>query len=79
MDSFAPEVTVESFYIYSVIIIMTNELIIWKQNIVSYIFLHKNQVFFQSLSRNRDKLGLVLNPRDGLEERDDIFIFFLLF
>ena len=23
------------------------------------------------MTRNRDKLGLVLNPRDGLEERDD--------
>ena len=49
---------------------MTNEHIIWKQNIVLQIFLHKNQIFFQSLMRNRDKLGLVLNPRDGLEERD---------
>ena len=28
----------------------------------------------QLLTRNRDKLGLVLNPRDGLEERDDIRI-----
>ena len=39
-------------------------------------FLHKNQLFFQPLTRNRDNLGLVLNPRDGLEERDDIFSFF---
>ena len=55
---------------------MTNELIIWKQNIVLWIFIHKNQLFLQPLTRNRDKLGLVLNPRDGLEERDDIFSFF---
>ena len=55
---------------------MTNELIIWEQNIVLSIFLHKNQLFFHPLTRNRDKLGLVLNPRDGLEERDDIFSFF---
>ena len=31
----------------------------------------KNKLFLQLLTRNRDKLGLVLNPRDGLEERDD--------
>ena len=54
---------------------MTNEHIIWKQNIVLQIFLHKNQIFFQSLMRNRDKLGLVLNPRDGLEERDGVILF----
>ena len=29
----------------------------------------------QLLTRNRDKLGLVLNPRDGLGERDDISSF----
>ena len=32
----------------------------------------KKKVIF---ARNRDKLGLVLNPRDGLEERDDISSF----
>ena len=45
---------------------MTNELIISV----------KKQLFLQLLTRNRDKLGLVLNPRDGLEERDDISSFF---
>ena len=42
------------------------------------LFLHKKQLFFQSLTRNRDKLWLVLNHRDGLEERDDIFSFLSL-
>ena len=58
---------------------MTNELIFWKRTVVLCIFLHKNQLFFRSLTRNRDKLGLVLNPRDGLEERDPMIylVFFL--
>ena len=46
------------------------------QHVSCLLGVHKNQLFFQPLTRNRDKLGLVLNPRDGLEERDDIFSFF---
>ena len=33
------------------------------------------KLFLQLLTRNRDKLGLVLKPRGGLEERDDISSF----
>ena len=39
------------------------------------ISIKKKELFLQLLTRNRDKLGLVLNPRDGLEERDDISSF----
>ena len=42
------------------------------------IILQQNQFIFYLRTRNRDKLGLVLNPRDGLEERVYTFSLFVL-